>query len=223
MNQLSLGLGFYFIISLQLPRRQRKKEREGETPSWQISFPARGAGRGGMVLGRLTAVSYKGRSSYKGTSFSIGSCAVLKSKSELSQGWSSESPYGRKALGFPGLVWSHGGAVQALKGSAGRNQAGKTSVPRKKRKAQQTRLFLHPRTSCHWLPQSHTYPFSLHLPLSKDQRAALKTFEASEGMGLFISKDQEVGGERGGEGRWGKPEPGFPEVCPSKVHLIHFE
>lgn len=191
MNQLSLGLGFYFIISLQLPRRQRKREREGETPSWQISFPARGAGRGGMVWGRLTAVSCKGRSSYKGTSFSIGSCA--------------------------------GGAVQALKGSTGRNQAGKTSVPRKKRKAQQTRLFLHPRTSCHWLPQSHTYPFSLHLPLSKDQRAALKTLEASEGKGLFISKDQEVGGERGGEGRWGKPEPGFPEVCPSKVHLIHFE
>lgn len=150
MNQLSLGLGFYFIISLQLPRRQQKREREGETPSWQISFPARGAvgaGRGGMVFRRLTAVSYKGRSFYKGTSFSIGSCAVMKSKGELSQGWSRESPCGRKALGLPGLVWSHGGAVQALKGSTGRSQAGETSVPRKRwdqHKTQRMCLFLHP-------------------------------------------------------------------------------
>lgn len=181
MNQLSLGLGFYFIISLQLPRRQRKKEREGETPSWQISFPARGAGRGGMVWGRLTAVSCKGRSSYKGTSFSIGSCA--------------------------------GGAVQALKGSTGRNQAGKNSVPRKKRKAQQTRLFLHPRTLCHWLPH-----VSFLSPPASEQgsESSLEDVGSVRRQGPFHLKRSRGGRGKGRGGKMGKAGARFPRGLPQQ-------
>lgn len=66
MNQLSLVLGFYFIILLQ-PRSQAAEE--GETRSWQISFPARvlpawlwdypGGGSEGIVFQELTSVRNK--------------------------------------------------------------------------------------------------------------------------------------------------------------------
>lgn len=72
MNQLSLGLGFYFIIFLQLPSQAAKeREREGERKSWHISFPPRvlpasqlgfgtpGGWREGIVFQGLTAVRNK--------------------------------------------------------------------------------------------------------------------------------------------------------------------
>lgn len=68
MNQLSLGLGFYFIILLQ-PLSQAAKEEERRSwqifclahvlPASQLGFETPGGGREGTVLQGLTAVRNK--------------------------------------------------------------------------------------------------------------------------------------------------------------------